>query len=71
MSLPAVVAVGLHLQADDAGAVAGEDGGDAGLLEELLHLQRRLRGVGLGDELAVVGEGALDERRHQLRGLAA
>ncbi len=65
------VLAGLELDADDAGAVAGEDGGDAGLLEELAHVDDGTGGIAGRDELGVVGEGALDEGGHHLHGLEA
>ena len=62
---------GVELQPHDAAAVAGEDRGDARLAQEVGHADDGLARVARRDELAVVGEGALDKLRHHLDVLQA
>ena len=59
-------AAGSDDQADDAGAVAGEDGGRLGGPQEFGHIYRGLGAGALGDKLFVLRESALDELGDQL-----
>ena len=61
MRWPGGAVARLHTEADDAAAVFGEDGGGAGYAAEFGEVDDSAGVVRAGDELLVVGEGALDE----------
>ena len=48
-------------QADDAGAVPGEDGGGLGGPQEFGHIHGGLGAGALGNKLFILREGALDQ----------